>query len=89
MAEAIEILYPGVKFGIGPDIENGFYYDIDFGPYDISDKDFGKIEQKMLELAREKQTYDRNDVSKKEALEYFNQKGDEYKIELINDLNRW
>jgi threonyl-tRNA synthetase len=86
MAEAIEMLYPGVKFGIGPDIENGFYYDIDFGPYDISDKDFGKIEQKMLELAREKQTYDRTDVSKKEALAYFNQKGDEYKIELINDL---
>ncbi|MBU3928850.1 MAG: threonine--tRNA ligase [Bacteroidetes bacterium] len=86
MAEAIEILYPGVKFGIGPDIENGFYYDIDFGPYDISDKDFGKIEQKMLELAREKQTYDRSEVSKKEAIEYFTNKGDEYKLELINDL---
>ena len=86
MAEAIEILYPGVKFGIGPDIENGFYYDIDFGPYDISDKDFGKIEQKMLELAREKQTYDRSEVSKKEAIDYFANKGDEYKLELINDL---
>ncbi|PIQ29855.1 MAG: threonine--tRNA ligase [Bacteroidetes bacterium CG18_big_fil_WC_8_21_14_2_50_41_14] len=86
MAEAIEILYPGVKFGIGPDIENGFYYDIDFGPYDISDKDFGKIEQKMLELAREKQTYDRSEVSKKEAIDYFTNKGDEYKLELINDL---
>ncbi|PKP31462.1 MAG: threonine--tRNA ligase [Bacteroidetes bacterium HGW-Bacteroidetes-16] len=86
MAEAIEILYPGVKFGIGPDIENGFYYDIDFGPYDISDKDFGKIEQKMLELAREKQTYDRSEVSKKEAIDYFTNKGDEYKLELIKDL---
>ena len=86
MAEAIEILYPGVKFGIGPDIENGFYYDIDFGPYDISDKDFSKIEQKMLELAREKQTYDRSEVSKKEAIDYFTNKGDEYKLELINDL---
>jgi len=86
MAEAIEILYPGVKFGIGPDIENGFYYDIDFGPYDISDKDVGKIEQKMLELAREKQTYDRSEVSKKEAIDYFTNKGDEYKLELINDL---
>ena len=86
MAEAIEILYPGVKFGIGPDIENGFYYDIDFGPYDISDKDFGKIEQKMLELAREKQTYDRSEVRKKEAIDYFTNKGDEYKLELINDL---
>jgi threonyl-tRNA synthetase len=86
MAEAIELLYPGVKFGIGPDIENGFYYDIDFGDYEISDKDFVKIENKMLELAREKQTFDRKDVSKKEALDYFSKKGDEYKIELINDL---
>ena len=78
MAEAIELLYPGVKFGIGPDIENGFYYDIDFGNYEISDKDFVKIENKMLELAREKQVFVRNDVSKKQALEYFEKKGDEY-----------
>jgi threonyl-tRNA synthetase len=86
MAEAIELLYPGVKFGIGPDIENGFYYDVDFGDYSISEKDFPKIEQKMLELAREKQTFDRNEVSKSDALSYFEEKGDEYKIELINDL---
>ncbi len=86
MAEAIELLYPGVKFGIGPDIENGFYYDIDFGDHAISEKDFPKIEQKMLELAREKQTFDRKEVSKSEALDYFGKKGDEYKIELINDL---
>jgi threonyl-tRNA synthetase len=86
MAEAIELLYPGVKFGIGPDIENGFYYDIDFGDYTISEKDFLKIEQKMLELAREKQTFNRKEVSKTDALTYFNEKGDEYKIELINDL---
>jgi threonyl-tRNA synthetase len=86
MAEAIELLYPGVKFGIGPDIENGFYYDIDFGDHTISEKDFSKIEQKMLELAREKQTFDRKEVSKSEALDYFGKKGDEYKIELINDL---
>ncbi|MCB2208742.1 MAG: threonine--tRNA ligase [Bacteroidetes bacterium] len=86
MAEAIELLYPGVKFGIGPDIENGFYYDIDFGDYTISEKDFPKIEQKILELAREKQTFDRKEVSKPEALKYFGEKGDEYKIELINDL---
>jgi threonyl-tRNA synthetase len=86
MAEAIELLYPGVKFGIGPDIENGFYYDIDFGDYTISEKDFPKIEQKILELAREKQTFDRKEVSKTDALTYFNEKGDEYKIELINDL---
>lgn len=86
MAEAIELLYPGVKFGIGPDIENGFYYDIDFGEYDISDKDFVKIENKMLELAKEKQIFLRKDVSKNDALSYFSKKGDEYKIELINDL---
>ncbi|NOX85082.1 MAG: threonine--tRNA ligase [Chlorobi bacterium] len=87
MAEAIELLYPGVKFGIGPDIENGFYYDIDFGDYEISEKDLAKIEQKMLELAREKQTFDRKDVSKEEALSYFSDKGDEYKLELISELD--
>ena len=86
MAEAIEALYPGVKFGIGPDIENGFYYDVDFGEYQVSEKDFPKIEQKMQELARQKQVYIRKEVSKEEALNYFNQKGDEYKLELINDL---
>ncbi len=87
MAEAIELLYPGVKFGIGPDIENGFYYDIDFGDYEISDKDFPKIEKKILELAKEKQTYQRQEVSKAEALDYFSKKGDEYKLELIQDLD--
>lgn len=87
MAEAIELLYPGVKFGIGPDIENGFYYDIDFGDYEISDKDFPKIEKKILELAKEKQKFQRKEVSKKEAEEYFTKKGDEYKLELIKDLN--
>ncbi len=87
MAEAIENLYPGVKFGIGPDIENGFYYDIDFGDYSISEKDFPKIEKKMQELARQKQPYIRKEVSKEEALKYFTEKGDEYKLELINELN--
>ena len=86
MAEAIELLYPGVKFGIGPDIENGFYYDIDFMDYEISEKDFPEIEKKILELAKEKQTYQRKAVSKAEALEYFTKKGDEYKLELIQDL---
>ncbi|MBE0651857.1 MAG: threonine--tRNA ligase [Bacteroidales bacterium] len=86
MAEAVEQLYPGVKFGIGPDIENGFYYDIDFGSYEISDKDFPKIEQKMLELAREKQQYVRKEVSKTDAEKYFAKKGDEYKLELIDGL---
>ena len=86
MAEAIEMLYPGVKFGIGPNIENGFYYDIDFGDYDISEKDFPKIEKKMLELARGKQQFVRKEVSKADALAYFTKKGDEYKLELIADL---
>lgn len=86
MAEAIEILYPGVKFGIGPDIENGFYYDIDFMNHSISSDDFKKIEDKMLELASQKQQFIRKEVSKSEALAYFSEKGDEYKLELINDL---
>jgi len=86
MAEAIELLYPGVKFGIGPDIENGFYYDIDFMGQEISDKDFGRIELKMQELAREKQSYTRREVSKLEAIEFFTEKGDEYKLELISEL---
>ncbi len=86
MAEAIEQLYPGVKFGIGPDIENGFYYDIDFMDYSISESDLEKIEKRILELAREKQKLVRREVSKKEALDYFSQKGDEYKLELIKDL---
>ena len=86
MAEAIENLYPGVKFGIGPDIENGFYYDIDFGSYQISSDDFKKIEDKMLEFAREKQAFVRKEISKADALNLFNQKGDEYKIELIEGL---
>jgi threonyl-tRNA synthetase len=87
MAEAIEQLYPGVKFGIGPDIENGFYYDIDFVNYTISDEDLKKIEDRMLILAREKQTFRRKEVSKKDALDYFTKKGDPYKIELITGLN--
>ncbi len=86
MAEAIELLYPGAKFGIGPDVENGFYYDIDFGSQTISSDDFPKIEKKILELAKEKQQYLRKEVSKEEAIRYFTQKGDEYKIELIQDL---
>lgn len=86
MAEAIEQLYPGTKFGIGPDIENGFYYDVDFGEISLSDSDLGKIESKMLELAKQKQTFTRKEVTKAEALEYFTAKGDEYKLELINDL---
>ena len=86
MAEAIELLYPGVKFGIGPDIENGFYYDMDFGGKQITPEDLTKIEAKMLELARQKQQYIRRSVSKTEALDYFTKKNDEYKVELISAL---
>lgn len=86
MASAIEILYPGVKFGIGPSIETGFYYDIDFMDYSISSDDFKKIEDKMAELVTAKQQIKRVEVSKQEALDYFTKKNDEYKIELIQDL---
>lgn len=86
MAEALEALYPGVKFGIGPAIENGFYYDVDLNGAQISDTDLAAIEKKMLELAREKQDFKRIEVSKADALKYFEQKGDPYKCELINEL---
>ena len=85
LAAALEQLYPGIKFGIGPAIDNGFYYDVD-SPTPITEGDLPKIEQKMLELAREKQSFVRRDVSKAEALETYTQKGDEYKCELIGDL---
>ncbi len=87
MAESIEALFPGTKFGIGPAIDQGFYYDIDL-PDDriLTDADLPEIEKKMKELASQKEVYSRRDVSKKEALDYFGKKGDEYKLELINDL---
>jgi len=86
MAAAIEQLYPGVKFGIGPDIENGFYYDIDFMDYSISSDDFPKIEAKMMEIIQTKAQFERKEVSKAEAIDYFTKKGDEYKLELISAL---
>ncbi len=86
MAEALEALYPGIKFGTGPAVENGFYYDVDPGDRVISADDFQKIEDKMLELARNKNDYDRKEVSKADAIQYFKEKGDEYKLELLQDL---
>lgn len=86
MAEALEALYPGVKLGIGPNIETGFYYDVDFGDRVFSSDDFKQIEDKMLELARTKTEYVRKEVSKAEAEQYFTEKGDEYKLDLIKDL---
>jgi len=87
LAEALEELYPGIKFGIGPPISNGFYYDVDFGEKELQGEELEKIEQKMLELARQKNEFQRSEVSKKDALEYYQKKGDEYKLELIDGLN--
>jgi threonyl-tRNA synthetase len=86
LAEALETLYPGIKFGIGPAIETGFYYDVDFGDREFSSDDFKAIEDKMLELAKRKETFERKAVSKSDALAYFTEKGDEYKLDLIKDL---
>lgn len=86
MAEAIEFYYPGTKFGIGPPIDTGFYYDVDFGEKTFTPDDFKKIEDKMLELARLGNTYNRKDISKADAIAYFTEKGDEYKLDLLKDL---
>jgi threonyl-tRNA synthetase len=87
MAEALEALYPGVKFGIGPAIEAGYYYDIDLGGRTISDDDLKKIEDKMKELAKANSVYTRQDVPKDKAIAYFAEKGDEYKLELLEGLD--
>jgi len=86
MAEALEALYPGTKFGIGPAIETGFYYDVDFGDREFSSDEFKKIEDKMIELAKTREEFIRKPVSKADAIEYFTEKGDEYKLDLIKDL---
>jgi threonyl-tRNA synthetase len=86
LAEALEVLYPGVKFGIGPPIENGFYYDVDLGGKVFGEDDLAAVEKKMIELARLNNSFTRRDVSKSEAVDYFKKKGDEYKLELIDGL---
>jgi threonyl-tRNA synthetase len=86
MAEALEALYPGTKFGIGPAIDNGFYYDVDFGDKILSSDEFAQIENKVLELARKNSDYVRTEVSKADAIKYFTEKGDEYKLDLLQDL---
>jgi len=86
MAEALEFYYPGIKLAIGPPIENGFYYDVDFGSHEIFEKDLEKIEKKIIELAREKNAFIRKEISKNDALSYFNEKNDQYKLELIDEL---
>lgn len=87
MAEALEVIYPGVKLGIGPAIDNGFYYDVDLGDRILSSDELPKIEQKMKELASQKMTFNRKNISKEDAISYFKQKGDEYKLELLETLD--
>ena len=86
MAEAIEELFPGVKFWVGPPVENGFYYDVDLGDRHISDDDLRKLEVKMAELAKKTNPYIRKEISKAEAVQYFADKGDEYKLDLLEGL---
>ena len=87
MAEALEGMYPGIKFGIGPPIEHGYYYDVDFGDQEFDTHHLEKIEQKILELARQKNTFERQDVSKPDAIAYFKDKNDEYKLDLLDGLD--
>jgi len=86
MAEALEFFYPGVKFWVGPPVENGFYYDVDLGNHSISRDDFEKIENKMKELARQNNSFQRKEMPKSEAIKYFSEKGDEYKLDLLSNL---
>jgi threonyl-tRNA synthetase len=86
LAEALEALFPGVKLGIGPPIQYGFYYDVDFGDYKFTDADFETLEQKMRELSKNNAPYIRKEISKKDAIAYFEQKGDPYKLDLLKDL---
>jgi threonyl-tRNA synthetase len=86
LAEALEELYPGIKFGIGPPIETGFYYDVDFGDHVLEGAELEKIEKKFIELARQKNEYIRKDISKADAVAYFQEKGDEYKLDLLEGL---
>src|SRR6056297_3807426 len=86
LAEAIQELYPEAKFGIGPPIESGFYYDIDFGDDQITQEDLEKIEKKFIEMARKKSEFERREVSKNEALSFYKERGNEYKVDLIEGL---
>ncbi|HET9824388.1 MAG TPA: threonine--tRNA ligase [Chitinophagaceae bacterium] len=87
MAEAVESLFPGVKFWVGPPVENGFYYDMDLGDRKMNEEDLAKLEKKMNDLAKQNNTYQRKEISKKDAVKYFADKGDEYKLDLLEGLN--
>ncbi|HEY9364680.1 MAG TPA: TGS domain-containing protein, partial [Chitinophagaceae bacterium] len=86
MAEAVETLFPGVKFWVGPAVENGFYYDMDLGDSKISEEDLHAIEKKMVELAKQNNKYERKEIAKTDAINYFSEKGDEYKLDLLQGL---
>src|SRR6476661_1811263 len=86
MAEAVESMFPGVKFWVGPPVENGFYYDMDLSDRKMSEEDLLVLEKKMNELAKQNNAYIRKEVPKAEAVEYFNKKGDEYKLDLLQGL---
>jgi threonyl-tRNA synthetase len=86
MAEAVESLFPGVKFWVGPAVENGFYYDMDLGDRKMNEEDLAALEKKMNELAKQNNAYSRREISKPEAIQYFTQKGDEYKLDLLSNL---
>lgn len=86
MAEALESLYPGIKFGIGPPVDHGFYYDVDLGDHKLVPEDFKKIEDKMTELAKKGSRYERKEVAKADAIKYFEEKQDPYKLDLLKDL---
>src|SRR6187401_2618165 len=87
MAEAVESLFPGVKFWVGPPVENGFYYDMDLGDRKMSEEDLVALEKKMTELAKQNNSYSRKEISKNEAVKYFTEKGDQYKLDLLSGLN--
>jgi threonyl-tRNA synthetase len=86
MAEALEFFYPGIKLAIGPPVANGFYYDVDFGDFNLTESDLEKVEKKMLELAKEKNAYIRQEISKADAIAFFQKRNDPYKLELLEDL---
>ena len=87
MAEAVETMFPGVKFWVGPPVENGFYYDMDLGDKKMSEEDLVALEKKMNELAKKNSAYVRKEIPKEEAVKYFSEKGDEYKLDLLSNLN--
>src|ERR1051325_5167246 len=87
MAEAVESIYPGVKFWVGPPVENGFYYDMDLGDKKMNEEDLAKLEKKMQELSKMNSVYQRKEVTKDDAEKYFSEKGDEYKLDLLQGLN--